>query len=515
MPETKSRAVIYARYSSNRQQETSIEGQMSVCHAYARAEKLTIIDEYIDRKISGKTDNRKAFQKMLSDSDKKLFDVVLVYSSDRMARNRFDSAVNKKRLKDNNVKLICIEDNIPTGPTGILVESLMEGLAEYYSAELSQKVKRGMHETAKHGRTLGGHRPLGYRRGADGKYEIVESEAIIIRKIFDMYASGETCIQICRQLNALGYNIANNSKFGKTSMARILQNKQYIGQYKGGEVIIENGNPAIVDTQTFKEVQKKLEENKTHPQKHIPERANYMLSGKLYCGLCGEKMSGYSGTGKSGTKYYYYVCGKQKKGNCEKSQVRKDWLEELIIDETIKKVLNKTTIEKLAVEVSDILIKDRGEDEDLKILENKLKEVTTSINNIISLIEQGKAPKSILTRLEELETQQIKLEHEIQLEEIKTPVLDANGVEYVLNQYLIHKKESEEQYRERIIESFIHKVFLHEEKAIVVYNITNSETELLKHQIDFLFDPDPERYKDEKGFDLCSALTTKRKPRKH
>ena len=99
-------AVIYARYSSDNQREESIEGQIRECTAYAEKNGITVVKHYIDRAISAKTDNRPEFQQMIKDSDKKLFDIVLVWKLDRFARNRYDSARYKTQLKKNGVKLV-------------------------------------------------------------------------------------------------------------------------------------------------------------------------------------------------------------------------------------------------------------------------------------------------------------------------------------------------------------------------------------------------------------------------
>lgn len=157
------RAVIYARYSSDCQTEQSIEGQVHVCSDFALRNNYVIVDTYIDRAMSGTNDNRDAFQKMISDSHKNLFDVVLVYKLDRFARNRLDSAVNKSILKKNGVKVVSATEAISDTPEGIILEGLLESMAEYYSAELSQKVKRGMHETRSKGLFAGGCRMYGYQ----------------------------------------------------------------------------------------------------------------------------------------------------------------------------------------------------------------------------------------------------------------------------------------------------------------------------------------------------------------
>ena len=132
-------AVIYARYSSDNQREESIEGQIRECTAYAEKNGITIVKHYIDRAISAKTDNRPQFQQMIKDSDKKLFDIVLVWKLDRFARNRYDSARYKTQLKKNGVKLMSATEIISEGPEGIILESVLEGYAEYYSADLAEK----------------------------------------------------------------------------------------------------------------------------------------------------------------------------------------------------------------------------------------------------------------------------------------------------------------------------------------------------------------------------------------
>lgn len=114
---------------------------------YAERNDILIVNSYIDRATTGTNDNRTEFQRMLRDSNNHSWDYVTVYKLDRFSRNKYEMAMHKKTLKDNGVKLISCMENIPDTPEGIILESLLEGMAEYYSAELSQKVKRGMNES--------------------------------------------------------------------------------------------------------------------------------------------------------------------------------------------------------------------------------------------------------------------------------------------------------------------------------------------------------------------------------
>lgn len=197
------KAVIYARYSCEKQTEQSIEGQLRVCNEFAERNGYMVIHNYIDRAVSGKTDKREQFQQMLKDSADKTFEFVIVYKIDRFARNRYDSAMNKATLKKNGVKVLSACEQITDTPEGIILESMIEGMAEYYSAELSQKVKRGMRESCLKGNAAGIQPVFGYCI-VDKKYKIVESEAAIVRKLFADYVGGTTIKELVEWLKISG-----------------------------------------------------------------------------------------------------------------------------------------------------------------------------------------------------------------------------------------------------------------------------------------------------------------------
>ena len=187
-------AVIYARFSSDKQTEASIDGQIRVCTEYAERNDIKIVGTYIDRAMTGTNDNRDAFQQMLKDSDRKAWDYCLVYKLDRFSRNKYETAIHRKHLKDNGVKLLSAMENIPDSPEGILLESLIEGINQYYSEELAQKVSRGLRESRIKGNALGCRVPYGWDK-VDKKYVINEKEAEMVREIFNMYLSGKTTMK--------------------------------------------------------------------------------------------------------------------------------------------------------------------------------------------------------------------------------------------------------------------------------------------------------------------------------
>lgn len=208
--------VIYARYSSHSQTEQSIEGQLQTCYEFAKNNGHIVIGEYIDRAQSGTTDSRAEFQRMIADSDKHTFDAVLVYQLDRFARNRYDSAINKAKLKKNGVRVISARENISDDASGILVEGVLESMAEYYSAELSQKIRRGMDINAEKCLSNGSNPGLGYYVDEERRFHIDPEGVAVVREIFEMYASGKTVAEITKYLNAKQVKTSLGKEFNKT-----------------------------------------------------------------------------------------------------------------------------------------------------------------------------------------------------------------------------------------------------------------------------------------------------------
>ncbi len=305
-------AVIYARYSSDNQREESIEGQIRECTAYAEKNGITVIKHYIDRAFSAKTDNRPEFQQMIKDSGKKLFDVVLVWKFDRFARNRFDSANYKMILKKNGVHLISVMEPIAEGSQGILVETLLEGMAEYYSAELSEKVIRGQTENALKGKCTGGTGTIGYKIDGDKFYHLDPLTAPLVLEAFQRYDNGDKMVEIVNFLNDKGVRNMLGGKMTHSSVNTMLKNRRYIGELSFRDIVVPDAIPVIVPKDLFDRVQKRLDKNKRAPACGKADE-EYLLTTKLFCGKCGALMFGESGTSATGRTYYYYKCANVKR----------------------------------------------------------------------------------------------------------------------------------------------------------------------------------------------------------
>lgn len=328
--------VIYARFSCDHQREESIEGQVRECREYAEKNGITIIEVYADRALTGKTDKRPRFQKMIKDSEKRLFEVVLVWKLDRFSRNRYDSATYKTKLKKNGVKVISAKEQISDSPEGIILESMLEGMAEYYSADLAVKITRGLKENALKCKYNGGTMPLGYMKSEDQHLIINPQTAPIVQEIFTRYADGETIREIIASLNERGIMTTRNKPFRQSSLDTLLQNRVYLGYYRAMGEEIADGVPKIIDRELFDRVQERKAHNRLAPPS-FKATEEYLLTTKFFCGKCGSMMIGENGKGHCGGKYYYYKCGNHKRNEgCKQRILRKEIAEKLVIDRIIE-----------------------------------------------------------------------------------------------------------------------------------------------------------------------------------
>ena len=410
-------AVIYARYSSDNQTEQSIEGQLRVCEQYAKNNDILILKTYIDRAMTGTNDNRPDFQQMIKDSANKEWQNIIVYKLDRFSRNKYETAKYKKILKDNGVKLLSAMENIPDTPEGIILESLLEGMAEYYSAELSQKVKRGMNETRLKGNFTGGNLIYGYKV-ENHKILINEEQAKVVRYIYEQYALGVYVNDIIASLTEK--HIFNHDKpFARNTIYNILKNEKYSGVYRFNNQTFENMYPQIVSTEIYEKVRQKTNQNK-YGKRSI--EVVYLLRNKLKCGYCGEPISAECGTTSQGKKRRYYKClGKKRHTtNCNKQTVRKEILEDLVIKILIEQLNNSKTLDKI---INNILKVQESENcgNTLLISLNKEKIETQKIlDNIMKAVEQGIVNNTTNKRMTELEKKLEDIERQIVVEKSKT-----------------------------------------------------------------------------------------------
>jgi len=461
------KAVIYARYSSDNQREESIEGQLRECKAYAEKNGITVVATYIDRALSAKTDNRPEFQRMIKDSAKGLFDMALVWKLDRFARNRYDSSHYKATLRKNGVKVVSATETIAEDSTGILLESLLEGYAEFYSAELSEKIVRGLTENALKCKYNGGGLPIGYAIDNEQDFQIDPLTAPIVLEAFQRYDNGTTIMQLVDFLNSKGIQTYRKKPLRIDCVKRLLKNRRYIGEYKYRDTVIPDGVPAIVPKDLFDRVSERLEKNKKAPARAKAKEEMYLLTTKLFCGCCGAYMCGESGTSCNMTSYQYYKCvtAKYKKA-CSKKTVKKDWIENLVIEHIVKLLFDDVLMNDL----TDTLVEfQKRENTTLPMLKQRLIETEKGIENIINAIQQGIFTQSTKQRLDELEETRSHLEVSIIQEEMQKPLLTKEQLLFWLHRFRT-LDVTNPAHRQRLVDSFVNAIYLYDDKIVLMFN---------------------------------------------
>lgn len=472
-------AAFYGRYSCERQSEQSIEGQLNVCQKYAEQNGLKIIETYIDRAMTGTNDNRAEFQRMLADCEKSvLWDIVLVYAIDRFGRNSIEIAVNKQKLKKNHKMLISAtqrtSDNIDGTKNldGILLENVYIGLAEYYSAELSQKIRRGLHESRRKGYFTGGFLPYGYKTEpvqSDGKktYKriiIDEERADIVRFMFRQYSEGVPAREIIRQLTERGITY-KTKPFAMNTVYHILRLEKYTGISRHDDGIYNNIFPPIISKTLFDCVQSILHNNKKGTSSLT---TTFLLKGKLVCGLCGKHMQGDSGTSRSGNAVYYYKCmGRKRDNSCKKSILPKEKFDKLITEITYKLIGTKENIERIADEIV-LVHKDKLKNNSvLHILQEQQNTIKKHLANIMKAIEQGIFNATTKARMDELEKQLSETQEKITLEQLRQQkMLTKEKIITFLTDGIFKAPQ-------QMLYTLVQKIIVYDDKIEIFFNYTS------------------------------------------
>ena len=507
-------AVVYARYSSHKQGEQSIEGQLNAARIYAEGRGYTIIHEYIDRAVSGRTDNRDEFQQMLSDCAKKQFQVIIVWKVDRFGRNREEITFNKYRAKKSGVRVEYVAENLPDSPEAVILDALLEGMAEYYSLQLSQNIKRGYRENAKKCKYAGGHIPLGYKLDEDKHFIIDEQTAPTVRRIFSMYAEGYTIAEIAKQLNSEGLRTATGAEYSKNSFRNRLKNEKYVGtmDFKHGEIRVEGGVPAIVDRETFDKVQEMLHTNRSAAA-HNWTKADYILTDKLFCGSCGSPMVGVSGKGKSGTKYSYYSCTGYRKKKCTHKPLRQDYIEKVVIDNTIALIMNDDLIDAITNAVWEYYEKESAQNDKLKSLQNKLADIDKAISNLMRAIEAGLPITNEITKhIEELNEQKTAINSAIAASTLEQGFkLEKSHIKYFLQRFQTADYK-DRSIQKRLITTFINSIYVNDDNITINYNYSDNDNSRTLNLDDMAR---IEEIRESKVFDCRAFQSTKARAYEH
>ena len=483
--------------------DESIDAQIRAIEEYADKNDIKIVNKFIDRAKSATSDKRPAFQEMIKycEADNTGISMVLVHKLDRFSRDKYDSAMYKQKLKVKGIRVVSVLENLDNSPESLILESVIEGMAQYYSANLAREVAKGQKENALKALHNGGDAPLGYDVAFDKTYLVNEEEAQAVKIIFDMYVNGYSYSNIIDKLNDLGYKTKRGNKFGKNSLHGILSNEKYTGVYvfnktqrKGvngkrnghkqksdDEIIkVEGGMPQIIDREVFLQAQEMMQKRKKAPGSHKATTL-YLLTGLIRCGECGHAMQGNRRKDKYGNDYISYRCGcRKQKRDCKNKEIKRDYLEEFVLTELEKHVLNDEAIPVLSKALNERLkTKSNDNHEMLTNLRNKLEKVNKEIENILNAIMSGIVNNVLKNKLDELE--KVKLNLELKINELSVESDDVVSVDITEDQirsmfgkfkdFVLTRNLPE---CKKFIGDYIKEVIVYKDHIEVVFNVVFS-----------------------------------------
>lgn len=491
-------AALYARYSSENQRDESIDAQIRAGEEYAEKNSIKIVKIYADRAKSATTDKRPEFQQMIKDSALGIFNTVIVHKLDRFSRDRYDSVSYKRKLKINGVRVVSITENLDGSPESLILESVIEGMAQYYSANLAREVMKGMKETAYQCRHTGGQPPLGYNVNSEKKYDINDTEAVIVRKIFDMYINGYSYAEIIDCLNERGYKTKAGNTFGKNSIYSILDNEKYSGVYifnksskkdiygkrnnhvakdDSSIIRVDGGMPAIVTKETFQKAREMMIVRKKAPGANKAKEI-YLLSGLIFCGECGSAMQGNRRKPTNKPMYISYRCGSRlQKRDCDNKELRKEYVEEFVLSELEKNILNDSAIPILVEKVNQHIQEQTTNDKaSTGIMVKELVDIDKQISNIVNAIMQGFNHEEFKEKMDNLKDKKTKLEVLLMSQEARSQdtKVSEEQVRTLFAMFREFVKERNIPECKKFIQSYVDKVIVYKDHVEVIFNVVFS-----------------------------------------
>ena len=493
--------VLYGRYSSHNQKDISVEQQFEKGYELAAEYGIRIIDTYADRAVSGRTDKRRDFQRMMTDAAKGKFRYVIAWKSNRMGRNMLEALINEARLQDLGVRVLYVEEDFDDTAAGRFAARSMMNVNQFYSENMAEDIKRGLYDNAANCMVANGHLPYGYKADETLHYAIDEPKAAVIREIFARVSCGEAFVDIMASLNARGIKTSYGRPWGRSSFQKILSNERYRGIYIYGDVRKEGGIPRIISDELYFKVQEVIT-TKKNPQGRHRVNGDYLLTGKLFCGHCKSPMTGVSGTGRSGNLHYYYVCQKRRtEKTCDKKNVRRDEIE-LQVAQAIKDyALKDDVIEWIAD--STVAYNERKEAESkVGILEDQLAGTEHGIKNIMSAIEQGIITETTKSRLVELESERAAIKANIAAARADIVTVSRDDIISGLEMFRdgdVHDKK----YQARLFDTFLVAVYAYDDDLRLVFSFSGNKNTIqipIESAVNAV-----ENNEAECSFKLCSA----------
>ncbi|ANB59529.1 recombinase family protein [Anoxybacteroides amylolyticum] len=449
MPEQK-KAVIYARVSTEEQANEgfSIQAQLEELHRYAELQKMVVVNEYVDEGFSGKNiTGRPKMQQLLKDASLRKFEVVLVYKMDRIARNLKDALEIHDELQRNDIKLVSAIDNYDTStPMGKMVFQIMGSFAELERNTIVGRVKMGMTQRAKLGKFNGGQ-CLGYD-SVSKTLVVNESEALIVREIFNLAEQGLGYKAIVSRINEKGYRTKKGNQFAVNAVKEILSNPIYIGKIRFNKlenwnekrrkgrnkdfILADGEHQPLIQLEQWERVQEIRQK-----RSYKPKRSNdpYILSGLIKCPMCGTGMVPGTSKGEGGRSYRYYICGQHhNKGRtaCKANSIRADIAENEVMEQLSLLITRSGELQHLLAMINEQRINAiQPVLEEKAMIQSKIKQCESKINRLVEELLDGTISKTILTpKLNQLEEDKNQFEHQLTQLDTSLTKADTTPIDY-------------------------------------------------------------------------------------
>ena len=494
-----SAAVIYARFSSDMQREESIEAQLRGSREYASRNRLEVVGEYIDRAKSATSDQRPEFQRMIKDAANETFSTVIVHKLDRFSRNRYDSAHYRHQLKRHGIVLRSVVENLDGSPESVIMESVLEGMAEYYSLNLAREIEKGKRENAHKGKHVGGKPPLGYDVDkATTKLIINPNEAEAVKLIFSMYLDGMTYGQIIDTLNNRGFKTKWGKQFGKNSLHGILRNPKYTGVYTysrsaskdidgkrnghaykdDSEIIKTEGIvPVLISQEDFNRVQERMTGRKHTSASHRAKRT-YLLSGKIQCGTCDTAYIGNCRPARTDhPEYVSYRCNNRtKRPRCDGWEIRAQHLESIVLGELAYLVFNDNMIPKIAEGYSRHLREQHKTGlAAQKSLNKQIADIQRDMDSIMAVIIETSS-NALVDKLNKLDAQKQTLIQDLKKaqEESNIPGPSIEKISQSFSQAREMLQSGQLPTVKALVERYVHRVIVNGDSIEIQFNLSLS-----------------------------------------
>lgn len=507
------KAAIYARYSSENQRDESIDAQICAIEEYARRNNIAIVATYIDRAKSATTAERPSFQEMIKMSETGVFDTIIVHKLDRFARSKYDSAIYKQKLKANRVQLLSVTENLDGTPESIILESVLEAMAEYYSKNLAREIMKGTMENAKKSSHCGGIPPLGFDI-VDKKLVVNEEEAKAVRLIFDMYAEGKGYTEIIETLNRSGFKTKLGKPFGKNSLFEILRNEKYKGvftynksarktakgtynrhAYKDDKEVIRivGGCPKIVSEETFNLVAERQKQNKKTFSTNR-DRQKYLLSGLVFCGKCGSPM--HANRRKKDCQLTFRCNKKVQTISCNAKEINMAYLENFVLDELQKNIFSFNRVNAIMKMIDSYTSElERTVQDNSQDIKKELEEVQNNQKNIVQAIEKGICEEHFSKRLSELKEQEETLKVKLlTVNQPKSFKVTKKEVMLLVNSFQRMRAENNFDELRKFIQNFVEEIVVTNNEIEVLLKISFGDVKIegktLKTQREKIFSAD-------------------------